>query len=96
MDWRDRAACRGADTDIFFPINTSGRHSAASMAGAKAICAGCVVGRDCLRWALAMDVVGIWGGTDETERRTLHRRRRGHDNNNRVGPHPVPAGAHRR
>jgi len=70
--WWSLAACRSADPDLFFPI--SGR-AAAQIARAKAVCAQCVVQRDCLRYALAADPVqGVWGGLSEQERRLLRRR----------------------
>ncbi|TMR13807.1 WhiB family transcriptional regulator [Nonomuraea turkmeniaca] len=42
---------------------------------AKAICAGCPVRGDCLRWALEHgERWGIWGGLNPRERRHLRRR----------------------
>jgi WhiB family transcriptional regulator, redox-sensing transcriptional regulator len=70
IDWRDMAACRGADTELFFPIGTAGP-ALRQTDIAKAICHQCEVRVECLDWAMrhgASD--GIWGGTTETERRT--------------------------
>ena len=71
-EWWSLAACRSADPDLFFPISPSGP---AQTRRAKAVCAGCVVQPDCLRYALAAGPVqGVWGGTSEEERRMLRRR----------------------
>ena len=75
-DWRDHAACRDADPDLFFP--GGGIRSAwAQVRMAKLICRGCPVSITCLSWALASDQEhGIWGGLTEDERRRLYRRDR--------------------
>jgi hypothetical protein len=42
---------------------------------AKAVCAGCPVRSDCLRYALAAGPLqGVWGGLTEEERRLLRQR----------------------
>jgi WhiB family redox-sensing transcriptional regulator len=74
MDWRDYAACRDADPDLFFPLGTSGA-SVPQIEEAKQICQTCPVCRPCLRWALDHADDGVWGGTTEEERR-MHRRSR--------------------
>lgn len=74
-NWRDHAACRNEDPDLFFPIGTSGP-SAIQTERAKALCQGCPVRERCLDRALDTEqTLGIWGGTTETERRALRRRR---------------------
>jgi WhiB family redox-sensing transcriptional regulator len=76
-DWRNHAACRDADPELFFPDgdNTSAR---AHVKKAKLICHGCPVSVTCLSWALATgQEAGIWGGLTEDERRRLQRRGRG-------------------
>jgi WhiB family redox-sensing transcriptional regulator len=74
-DWRDMAACRNEDPDLFFPIGTSGP-SLLQTEQAKAVCRRCPVREQCLRWALeTRDCLGVWGGTSENERRALRRRR---------------------
>lgn len=73
-DWRDDAACRDEDPDLFFPIGTTGP-ALMQEAEAKAVCGRCPVREPCLRWAVeAGQDLGIWGGTNETERRRLKRR----------------------
>jgi WhiB family redox-sensing transcriptional regulator len=71
--WRDRAACRelGAESSlIFFPSPGQSSHAA------KAICASCPVREECLAFAVEFCCEGIWGGTTDSERRQLRRRRR--------------------
>lgn len=71
--WAARAACRGSDTNLFFP-DPDDRDSASE---AKAVCAQCPVLRSCRAWALAHPAErGIWGGLTETERRAARRRGR--------------------
>jgi len=74
--WRQSAACRQADPELFFPIGPAGI-AVAEIQRAKTICASCPVRRPCLTFALATrQEFGIWGGYDENERRLLHRQRR--------------------
>ncbi|MFF5533689.1 WhiB family transcriptional regulator [Streptomyces cinerochromogenes] len=75
-NWRDHAACRHEDPDLFFPIGTTGPAQVQSEQ-AKAVCRHCPVRDQCLEWAMDTDQsIGIWGGTTELERRTLRRRAR--------------------
>ncbi|MFB0614523.1 WhiB family transcriptional regulator [Streptomyces sp. AGS-58] len=75
-NWRDHAACRQEDPDLFFPIGTTGPAQVQAQQ-AKAVCGHCPVRRQCLGWALDTDQsIGIWGGTTELERRALRRRAR--------------------
>lgn len=69
-DWRDRAACRDADPDLFFPIGTSGP-SLHQIDEAKRICRTCPVCGPCLRWAVDSGSAGVWGGTTDDERRNI-------------------------
>ncbi|MBV2353038.1 WhiB family transcriptional regulator [Streptomyces sp. J2-1] len=73
-NWRDDAACRHEDPDLFFPVGTTGpAHVQARQA--KGVCAGCPVREQCLDWALDTgQSIGVWGGTTENERRALRRR----------------------
>lgn len=43
----------------------------ADSALARRLCAGCRFMAPCLTYALDHDVVGVWGGTDDIERRAL-------------------------
>jgi WhiB family transcriptional regulator, redox-sensing transcriptional regulator len=72
-DWRSAGACLSADPDLFFPISVKGP-AAGQVDAAKTICAGCQVRTDCLGFALAQrDMLGIWGGTTDDERKKLRR-----------------------
>ena len=74
--WRESAACRVHDPELFFPIGNAGR-AIAQVERAKAVCASCPVRQRCLTFALdTHQEYGIWGGYDEEERRILHRQRR--------------------
>ncbi|MFD8738801.1 WhiB family transcriptional regulator [Streptomyces sp. NPDC059618] len=74
-NWREGASCRTVDPDLFFPIGSTGP-AVLQIEEAKAVCAGCPVREQCLRWALDTgQTVGVWGGTSEAERRALTRRR---------------------
>lgn len=74
-DWRRRARC-GSDPELFFPVGKTGP-ALVQRRRAKAVCARCPVISDCRAWALenpTMAAEGIWGGTDEDERRALRER----------------------
>jgi WhiB family redox-sensing transcriptional regulator len=69
--WMVDAACAGMDPEYFFPE----RNSSAELA--KAICQSCPVAAQCLDFALNhAEDHGIWGGTNQKERRALRRARR--------------------
>jgi WhiB family redox-sensing transcriptional regulator len=71
--WRESAACRVLDPELFFPIGKAG-FAIAEVQRAKAVCASCPVRQHCLTFALdTHQAYGIWGGYDEEERRILHR-----------------------
>ncbi|MFF4526934.1 WhiB family transcriptional regulator [Streptomyces bluensis] len=72
-DWRAQAACRAADSELFFPTGNSTQARLAEEA-AKRVCSHCPVRQTCLEWALDTDqYTGVWGGLSEKERRTLAR-----------------------
>ncbi len=67
--WRLMAACRGMDTNVFFPEKGASKHAHLR---AKEICQSCVVSRQCGEYAMQWDeryMVGIWGGMTGIERR---------------------------
>jgi WhiB family transcriptional regulator, redox-sensing transcriptional regulator len=73
-EWWSLAACQSSDPDLFFPISGSGP-ARAQVDRAKAVCSGCPVRSDCLRYALAAGPLqGVWGGLTEEERRLLRQR----------------------
>ena len=69
----DRGACQAAEPELFFPVSAAGP-AVAQVVAAKAVCQGCPVRAECLRYAVrtAQDH-GIWGGTTEEERRQARR-----------------------
>jgi WhiB family redox-sensing transcriptional regulator len=71
--WRERAACRHSDPDLFFPNGTTGS-ALVEIRAAKALCGTCPVRDRCLQFALETNQEdGVWGGASEDERRELRR-----------------------
>ncbi len=71
--WRNEAACRDTDPDLFFPVGTTGP-AIEQIKNAKAVCRQCDAQADCLRYALETNQdSGIWGGTSEEERRKIRK-----------------------
>jgi WhiB family transcriptional regulator, redox-sensing transcriptional regulator len=72
-DWRDDAACRDTDPDLFFPVGTTGP-AIEQIEAAKAVCFQCDAREACLEFAIVSNQdSGVWGGTSEEERRVLRR-----------------------
>src|SRR5690349_10391910 len=72
-NWRDEAACRDADPDLFFPVGPTGP-VLRQVDEAKRICRSCPAQTRCLAWALDHGVTdGVWGGATEDERRAVRR-----------------------
>lgn len=70
MTWRQRAACRGMDTSLFY----AERGDLVSIRLAKDVCDTCAVEAECLDVALGSLVhsdIGVWGGTTPKERRQI-------------------------
>ena len=73
MDWRDSAACRHHDPDLFFPEGTAGP-ALRQADRARQVCQSCPVRTPCLRFAVRHGLAfGIWGGTTGEERRAIGR-----------------------
>ena len=69
--WKQGAACKGVDADIFYPASDEEADDA------KIVCRSCEVREMCLEYALAYrERDGIWGGATERERRRIIRQRR--------------------
>ena len=78
--WQLRAACRGPQSEAFFPPVQAERKEERleRERAAKAICRTCPVRSPCLEYAIAIrEPHGIWGGLSETERKQLLDRRAG-------------------
>jgi len=91
-DWRDAAACRTEDPELFFP-NPGDKAGAAA---AKRICAACPVRAACLDDALAVEGGqgvesrhGVRGGMGPKARRSEYERRR--KTQPQTVPEPKPA-----
>jgi WhiB family redox-sensing transcriptional regulator len=64
--WRNDAACRGLDPNVFHPKR--GRDTN----GPKDVCGPCPVKTECLAYSLVnFEKHGIWGGLSERERRVI-------------------------
>ena len=72
-DWQLNAACRDANTDVFFhPPGEPRRRRQQRISAAKQDCAGCPVIAQCREHALAaVEPYGTWGGLSEDERADL-------------------------
>lgn len=77
--WRDMAACRGADPELFYPPKQGPED--VTYRSARRICGGCPVAADCLAEAMRLEAwggkyatFGMWGGL--TPRQRLHLRRK--------------------
>jgi WhiB family transcriptional regulator, redox-sensing transcriptional regulator len=79
-DWWIRAACRGADTELWYPTGPAGWAATSPTAQKKiaedevypkGVCWKCPVQLQCLKWAVKHGEAGIWGGLNETERRSI-------------------------
>jgi WhiB family redox-sensing transcriptional regulator len=90
LEWQERAACKGADLNLFFTpdvdLNGLGLKELTRLAAeqkrneaaARRICASCPVRIDCLEWRLRFEHQrdgGIWGGLGEQERWRLRKNR---------------------
>ena len=72
-EWRDHAACRDTNPDLFFPVGTTGP-AIEQIAQAKAVCQECPSQVPCLEFALMTNQdSGVWGGTSEEERRKIRK-----------------------
>jgi WhiB family redox-sensing transcriptional regulator len=79
-EWYDRAACKGVDTEIFYPPRDKTKYKIIA-AQAKSYCLGpsgktpCPVRQECLFDAVKNDEQhGIWGGMSHRERNALVRK----------------------
>jgi WhiB family redox-sensing transcriptional regulator len=74
-EWQLHAACRGCDTDTFFPTTASGWGARQSRPPRhiQRLCDSCPVRIDCLNHALTWNEEGIWGGTTTAQRAAIRR-----------------------
>jgi WhiB family redox-sensing transcriptional regulator len=73
--WLDLALCGGLPPDLFIGPDGEQQHEKpARAAAAKAVCANCLVVRECLDYAITGGIrFGVFGGTGEDERQALQR-----------------------
>lgn len=78
QDWWWQAACRGTDTEMFYPGVGQQPDRLVLLT-----CRGCPVRAECLEYAMTLESGrtesrhGIWGGLTPQQRRQLHRCRTG-------------------
>lgn len=73
LEWRQSAACKDLDTNLFFPVGVTGP-AIPHLSAAKAVCATCPVKHECLEFAVTTNQeFGVWGGASEDERRVIRR-----------------------
>jgi WhiB family transcriptional regulator, redox-sensing transcriptional regulator len=69
-EWFQLAACRGYGPDNFI------RGPRSDYGSTRELCATCPVREECLQFALADEsLTGLWGGTTDSERHQIRRRR---------------------
>lgn len=74
--------CMKADPELFFPELPARpnaedkRYYSIAVTLAKEVCNECPFIGACLQYALHNDVTGIWGGTIDSDRRTIRKHRR--------------------
>lgn len=70
--WMDRAACKGMDNNLWWPVDGQGRDASSDPAATepgRRVCAACPVVDDCLTYAVSTrQKSGIWGGLTADER----------------------------
>lgn len=78
--WRERAACRGVEPEVFYPVG-AGPLVRDAVAEAKRVCAGCPVRELCLADSMASEDPalrwGVTGGLSAPERAELFSVQRG-------------------
>lgn len=65
--------CATTDPELFFPERNNNFVKTTLIA--KQLCRSCPVRSACAEYAIGTDVEGIWGGTDEKERRAIQKER---------------------
>jgi|GEM_PF-1357916 len=76
-DWRNNAACKRADPELFFPIGETSPSDRDQIQRAKSFCVNCLAVNQCLTYALETNQdSGVWGGMTANERRAAKTRQR--------------------
>ena len=74
QEWREKAECKGLDSNIFVPLGRSvkGRRGRGTYTVARNICSCCPVTKECLDFAINEVIeYGMYGGKTPRERRAL-------------------------
>jgi WhiB family redox-sensing transcriptional regulator len=75
--WRDNAACKGVDVEVFFLSRDEPSKAAERMKAARAYCDVCVVQQRCLNYAINNSIRdGIYGGMTPKQRWSLKREKK--------------------
>lgn len=72
--WQIKAACRGPQSDVFFPPAHFEKKDEKETRErqAKSICATCSVRKPCLEYSIRIrEPHGVWGGLNEAERKQI-------------------------
>jgi len=73
QDWKNDAACRGMDTNLFFP-DEDNPTDYRKFAIARKVCAACPVSSQCLDYAITLNIeIGMFGGMSRKQRRIYAR-----------------------
>jgi WhiB family redox-sensing transcriptional regulator len=67
--------CSETDPEAYFPEKGNKGRDARETSMVKNICRSCPYKEECLQWALENREVGIWGGTTDTDRRRMRKKR---------------------
>jgi WhiB family transcriptional regulator, redox-sensing transcriptional regulator len=77
FSWQEKAACRGANTDMFFLEEDQTKINQKKLVATRELCGGCLVSKECLDFALDNYIhFGIWAGTTPLQRKAMRRERR--------------------
>ncbi len=77
FSWQEKAACRGANTDMFFLEEDQTKINQKKLVATRELCGGCPVSEQCLDFALDNYIhFGIWAGTTPLQRKAMRRERR--------------------
>lgn len=71
----EKAACRGKDITLFYPVISPRQRRVEPTQSAKFICGQCSVVDGCLEYSLHFEPLGVWGGRNEVEREILRRQK---------------------
>ncbi|HET6622644.1 MAG TPA: WhiB family transcriptional regulator [Candidatus Saccharimonadales bacterium] len=75
--WPEEGECfRQADPELFFPVGEKTTSDKIAIEEAKSYCRRCTMADYCLKWALANEDHGIWGGMTANERQELKRQQK--------------------